>query len=88
MRKRHGDGIGRERRTCRGGGGRSRGQVRERDVIFVSPGVSRVDDVTLAQRGNVSHKNLTVINAILYVAENGSKLASPAQALWHMAYGL
>jgi transposase len=43
---------------------------------------------SVASSGNVSHKNLTVINAILYVAENGCKWrALPKRfGTWHTVY--
>lgn len=40
------------------------------------------------QRGNVSHQNLAVINAILYVAENGCKWRALPKRFgsWHTIY--
>jgi transposase len=34
---------------------------------------ARIESFLPRQRGNVSHENLAVVNAILYVAENGCK---------------
>jgi hypothetical protein len=34
---------------------------------------ARIEQYLPRQRGNVSHQNLNVINAILFVAENGCK---------------
>src|SRR6266700_6283732 len=51
----------------------------------LADGIAKSSAYLPRQRGNVSHKNLTVINAILYVTENGCKLARPAQAPWHVA---
>ncbi len=49
---------------------------------------SRIEKYLPRQRGNVSHQNLTVINAILYVAENGCKWrALPKRfGTWHTVY--
>jgi transposase len=40
------------------------------------------------QRGNVSHENLNVINAVLYVAENGCKWRALPKRFgnWHTIY--
>ena len=49
---------------------------------------SRIEKYLPRQRGNVSHKNLTVINAILYVAENGCKWRALLKRFgtWHAVY--
>jgi transposase len=49
---------------------------------------SRIELHLPKQRGNVSHENLKVINAILYVAESGCKWrALPKQfGNWHTIY--
>jgi hypothetical protein len=39
------------------------------------------------QRGNVRLKNLDVLNAILYVAEQGCKWR-PSEAFWQLAHDL
>jgi len=46
---------------------------------------SRIEKYLPRQRGNVSHKNLTVINAILYVAENDCKWRALPKSFgtWH-----
>ncbi len=48
----------------------------------------RIESYLPRQRGNVSHENLAVINAILYVAENGCKWrALPKRfGAWHTIY--
>ena len=48
----------------------------------------RIEDVLPRQRGNVSMSNLTVLNAILYVAEQGCKWCGlPARfGNWHTIY--
>jgi transposase len=40
------------------------------------------------QRGNISHENLNVINAILFVAENGCKWRAMPMRFgnWHTIY--
>jgi transposase len=49
---------------------------------------ARIEKYLPRQRGNVSHDNLAVINAILYVAENGCKWrALPKRfGVWHTIY--
>ena len=49
---------------------------------------ARIEKYLPRQRGNVSHDNLDVINAILYVAENGCKWrALPKRfGTWHTIY--
>lgn len=49
---------------------------------------ARIEKYLPRQRGNVSHQNLSVINAILYVAENGCKWrALPKRfGTWHTVY--
>jgi len=49
---------------------------------------ARIEAFLPRQRGNVSHKNLAVINAILYVAENGCKWRAIPQRFgnWHTIY--
>jgi len=48
----------------------------------------RIADCFPRQRGNVNHANLNIINAILYVAENGCKWRSLPQRFgnWHTVY--
>ena len=48
----------------------------------------RVADCFPKQRGNVNHDNLKILNAILYVAENGCKWRSLPQKFgnWHTVY--
>ena len=40
------------------------------------------------QRGNVRLTNLQILNAILYVAEQGCKWRGASQAVWQLAYDL
>ncbi len=49
---------------------------------------SRIEAVLPRQRGNVSMSNLTVLNAILYVAEHGSKWRGLPKHFgnWHTIY--
>ena len=49
---------------------------------------SRIEAFLPVQRGNVSFNNLQVINAILYVAENGCKWRSLPKRFgnWHTIY--
>ena len=49
---------------------------------------ARIEKHLPRQRGNVSHYNLTVINAILYVAENGCKWRALPKRFgkWHTIY--
>ena len=49
---------------------------------------ARIEAFLPRQRGNVSHKNLAVINAILYVAENGCKWRAIPKRFgnWHTIY--
>jgi transposase len=49
---------------------------------------SRIEQYLPRQRGNVSHHNLQVINAILYVAENGCKWRALPKRFgnWHTVY--
>jgi len=48
----------------------------------------RIENYLPRQRGNVSHENLNVINAILYVAENGCKWRALPKRFgnWHTIY--
>ena len=48
----------------------------------------RIEDVLPRQRGNVSMSNLTVLNAILYVAEQGCKWRGLPKRFgnWHTIY--
>ena len=48
----------------------------------------RIESVLPRQRGNVSLSNLTVLNAILFVAEQGCKWRGFAQTLWQLAHHL
>jgi len=47
-----------------------------------------IEDFLPHQRGNVTHENLAVINAILYVAENGCKWRAVPKRFgnWHTIY--
>jgi transposase len=49
---------------------------------------ARIESYLPRQRGNVSHENLNVINAILYVAENGCKWRALPKRFgnWHTIY--
>ena len=49
---------------------------------------SRIEEFLPVQRGNVSLTNLQVVNAILYVAENGCKWRSLSKRFgnWHTIY--
>jgi len=49
---------------------------------------ARIESLLPRQRGNVSHENLRVINAILYVAENGCKWRALPKRFgnWHTIY--
>ena len=49
---------------------------------------ARVEEILPRQRGNVSMTNLTVLNAILYVAEQGCKWRGlpPRFGNWHTIY--
>lgn len=49
---------------------------------------ARVESMLPRQRGNVSHENLAVINAVLYVAENGCKWRALLKRFgnWHTLY--
>ena len=49
---------------------------------------ARIEKYLPRQRGNVSHENLQVINAILYVAENGCKWRAVPKHFgnWHTIY--
>ena len=49
---------------------------------------SRIEPFLPVQRGNVSFSNLQVVNAILYVAENGCKWRSLPKRFgnWHTIY--
>jgi transposase len=49
---------------------------------------SRIEPHLPRQRGNVSHENLNVINAILFVAENGCKWRALPKRFgnWHTIY--
>jgi transposase len=49
---------------------------------------SRIEEFLPVQRGNVSLTNLQVVNAILYVAENGCKWRALPKRLgnWHTIY--
>jgi transposase len=49
---------------------------------------NRIEPYLPRQRGNVSHENLQVINAILYVAENGCKWRALPKRFgnWHTIY--
>ena len=49
---------------------------------------ARIEAYLPTQRGNVSHQNLAVINAILYVAENGCKWRALPKRFgnWHTVY--
>ena len=49
---------------------------------------ARIKEFLPRQRGNVSHQNLAVINAILYVAENGCKWRAVPKRFgnWHTIY--
>ena len=49
---------------------------------------SRIEEFLPVQRGNVSLTNLQVVNAILYVAENGCKWRSLPKRFgnWHTIY--
>jgi len=49
---------------------------------------ARIEPHLPIQRGNVSHQNLNVINAILFVAENGCKWRALPKRFgnWHTIY--
>src|SRR6202167_3589048 len=49
---------------------------------------AQIESYLPRQRGNVSHENLNVINAILYVAENGCKWRALPERVgnWHTIY--
>ena len=49
---------------------------------------SRIEQYLPRQHGNVTHENLKVINAILYVAENGCKWRALPKRFgnWHTIY--
>jgi transposase len=49
---------------------------------------ARIESHLPTQRGNVSHENLNVINAILFVAENGCKWRALPKRFgnWHTIY--
>ncbi len=49
---------------------------------------ARIEPYLPRQRGNVSHENLNVVNAILYVAENGCKWRALPKRFgnWHTIY--
>jgi transposase len=49
---------------------------------------ARIESHLPRQRGNVSHQNLNVINAILFVAENGCKWRALPKRFgnWHTIY--
>ena len=49
---------------------------------------ARIEQHLPHQRGNVSHENLNVVNAILYVAENGCKWRALPKRFgnWHTIY--
>src|ERR1017187_8066954 len=49
---------------------------------------ARIEQYLPRQRGNVSHENLNVINAILFVAENGCKWRALPKRFgnWHTIY--
>jgi transposase len=49
---------------------------------------ARIESRLPRQRGNVSHENLNVINAILFVAENGCKWRALPKRFgnWHTIY--
>ena len=49
---------------------------------------ARIEPFLPHQRGNVSHENLNVINAILFVAENGCKWRALPKRFgnWHTIY--
>jgi transposase len=49
---------------------------------------ARIEAYLPKQRGNVSHENLNVINAILFVAENGCKWRALPKRFgnWHTIY--
>jgi transposase len=48
----------------------------------------RIESFLPRQRGNVSHENLAIVNAILYVAENGCKWRALPKRFgnWHTIY--
>ena len=48
----------------------------------------KIKDSLPLQRGNVRLTNLQILNAILYVAEQGCKMARASQAVWQLAYDL
>jgi transposase len=49
---------------------------------------ARIEPYLPRQRGNVSHENLNVVNAILFVAENGCKWRALPKRFgnWHTIY--
>ena len=48
----------------------------------------RIEPYLPRQRGHVSMSNHQVVNAILYVTENGSTMESIAEELWKLAYSI
>lgn len=48
----------------------------------------RIKDSLPAQRGNVSLSNLQVLNAILYLAEQGLQVAWASETVWPLAHDL
>jgi hypothetical protein len=48
----------------------------------------RIKDSLPLQRGNVSLTNLQVLNAILYVMEQGCKMERSTETLWALAHDL
>jgi transposase len=49
---------------------------------------ARIKDSLPAQRGNISLTNLQVLNAILYIAEQGCKWRGLPEAVWPLAHDL
>src|ERR1700692_2703652 len=49
---------------------------------------ARIEQYLLRRRGNVSHENLNVINAILFVAENACKWRALPKRFGKLAYDL
>jgi transposase len=58
------------------------------DMEITAEQFSRIETFLPVQRGNVSLTNLQVVNAILYVAENGCKWRSLPKRFgnWHTIY--
>ena len=58
------------------------------DMEITQKQYERISDCFPKQRGNVNHGNLNVLNAILYVAENGCKWRSLPSCFgnWHTVY--